>query len=144
MMMSITEKIKKIIRTNQMGINQVLSLVCWSKAKRGERLFSMQIISQEKDLAVGISGFEGVGPEWLLPKKKESLFTFLEESKIWRGREGNWSTGACLLYYLSFFLNFLSFLLCFLSYLFSLFFLLQRKKWSVFLSFFQGTARALL
>ena len=28
----------------------------------------MQIISQEKDPAVGINGFEGVGPEWLLPK----------------------------------------------------------------------------
>ena len=34
----------------------------------------MQIIPQEKDPAVGINGFEGVGPEWLLPQKKESLF----------------------------------------------------------------------
>ena len=35
----------------------------------------MQIIIQEKDPAVEINGFEGVGPEWLLPKKKVSLFT---------------------------------------------------------------------
>ena len=35
----------------------------------------MQIISQEKDPAVGINGFEGVVLEWLLPKKKKSLFT---------------------------------------------------------------------
>ena len=36
----------------------------------------MQIIPQEKDPAMGINGFEGVGPEWLLPQKKESLFAF--------------------------------------------------------------------
>ena len=28
----------------------------------------MQIIPQERDPTVGINGFEGVGPEWLLPK----------------------------------------------------------------------------
>ena len=35
MIMLITEKVKKIIQTNQMGINQILSLVCRSKAKEG-------------------------------------------------------------------------------------------------------------
>ena len=35
MIMSITEKVKKIIRAKQMSINQVLNLVCQSKAKEG-------------------------------------------------------------------------------------------------------------
>ena len=35
MIMSITEKVKKIIRAKQMCINQVLSLVCRNKAKEG-------------------------------------------------------------------------------------------------------------
>ena len=35
MIMSITEKVKKIIQAKQMGINQVLSLVCRNKAKEG-------------------------------------------------------------------------------------------------------------
>ena len=42
----------------------------------------MQIIPQEKDPAVGINGFEGVGPEWLLPKKERVLVCVLEEGKI--------------------------------------------------------------
>ena len=43
----------------------------------------MQIISQEKDPVVGINGFEGVEPEWLLPKKKkESLFTFWKKVRF--------------------------------------------------------------
>ena len=42
----------------------------------------MQIISQEKDPAVEINGFERVGPEWLLPKKERVLVYVLEESKI--------------------------------------------------------------
>ena len=42
----------------------------------------MQIISQEEDPAVGINGFEGVGTEWLLPKKERVLVYVLEESKI--------------------------------------------------------------
>ena len=42
----------------------------------------MQIIPQEKDPVVGINGFEGVGPEWLLPKKKKSLFAFWEKVKF--------------------------------------------------------------
>ena len=42
----------------------------------------MQIISQEKDSAMGINGIEGVGPEWLLPRKKESLFMFWEKVRF--------------------------------------------------------------
>ena len=45
----------------------------------------MQIISQEKDPVVGISGFEGVGPEWLLPKKKESLFVLWKKVRFEEG-----------------------------------------------------------
>ena len=42
----------------------------------------MQIIPQEKDPAVGINSFEGVGPEWLLPQKKESLFAFWKKVRF--------------------------------------------------------------
>ena len=104
-----------------MGINQVLSLVRRSKTKDGRTSPLNANNLPGKDPAMGINGFEGVGPEWLLPKR--NVCYVLEESRIWRGRERNRPTGACPLYYLSFFLNFLSSFLCFLSYLF-LFFLL--------------------
>ena len=42
----------------------------------------MQIIPQEKDPAVGINGFEGVGPKRLLPQKKESLFAFWKKVRF--------------------------------------------------------------
>ena len=42
----------------------------------------MQLIPQEKDPTVGINGFEGVGPEWLLPQKKESLFVFWKKVRF--------------------------------------------------------------
>ena len=78
----------------------------------------MQIISPlnannlpGKDPAVGINGFEGVGPEWLMPKRNP--YYILKESRIWRGKKGNRPTGACPLHNLSFFLNFLSSFLCF-------------------------------
>lgn len=75
----------------------------------------MQIILQEKDPAVGINGYKGVGSEWLLPKMNPCYV--LEESRIWRGRKGNRPTGACLLYYLSFFssISFLPFFFFFYS-----------------------------
>ena len=47
----------------------------------------MQIIPQEKDPAVGINGFEGVGPEWLLPQKKESLFVFWKKVRFEGGEK---------------------------------------------------------
>ena len=78
--------------------------------------------------------------------QKGVLVYVLEESKIWRGREGNRSTGACPLYYLSFFLNFLSFLLCFLSYLFSLLFTLfffSLRKMLCFSIIFSGHGKGL-
>ena len=105
-----------------MGIYQVLSLVRRSKAKEGRTppLNANNLLG--KDPAVGINGFEGVGPEWLLPERNPCYI--LEESRIWRRRKGNRPTGACPLNYLSFFLNLLSFLLCFLSYLFSFLFTL--------------------
>ena len=40
----------------------------------------MQIIPQEKDPAMGINGFEGVGPEWLLPQRKSPCLRF--EKKV--------------------------------------------------------------
>ena len=124
MVMSITEKVKKIIRANQMGINQVLSLVCRSKAKEGRTsLLSANNLLGKKILSWGLMALRELDLNGYCPKKGVLVYV-LEESKIWRGREGNRSTSACPLYYLSFFLNFLSFLLCFLSYLFSLLFIL--------------------
>ena len=81
MIMSITEKVKKIIRTNQMGINQVLSLVCRSKVKEERTPLLNANNLPGKDSAVGINGFEGVGPECLLPKKGVLVYV-LEKSKI--------------------------------------------------------------
>ena len=102
---------------------------------------------------MGINGFEGVGPEWLLPQKKESLFAFWKKVRFEGGeRETNllvhahWTN-----FFFFFFLSFLSFLLCFLSYLFFLFFLLcfffsLRKIYPVFLrssSTFTGHGKGL-
>ena len=52
-----------------MGINQVLSLVCRSKAKEGRTPPLNANNLPGKDPAVGINSFEGVGSEWLLPKR---------------------------------------------------------------------------
>ena len=75
-----------------MGINQILSLVCRSKAKEGRTPLLNANNPPGKDPAVEINGFEGVRPEWLLPKKgvrpdwllpkKGVLVYVLEESKI--------------------------------------------------------------
>ena len=83
----------------------------------------MQIISQEKDPAVGINGFEGVGPEWLLPKK-ESLFTFWKRARFEGGeRETDLPVHAhcitspsSLIFSLFFSVFFLIFFLCFSFY----------------------------
>ena len=45
------------------------------ETKEEERFLSMQLISHEKDLAVGINGFEGTGPKQSMPKQK-SFFLF--------------------------------------------------------------------
>ena len=42
----------------------------------------MQIIPQEKDLAMGINDFEGVGPEWLLPQRKSPCLRFWKKVRF--------------------------------------------------------------
>ena len=63
-----------------MGINQVLSLVRRNKTKerRTPPLNANNFL--EKDPAIGINGFEGVGLEWLLPKRNPCYD--LEEIRI--------------------------------------------------------------
>ena len=63
-----------------MGIKSSLSLVRKSKTKEGRtpRLNANNLPG--KDHAVGINGFEEVGPEWLMPKR--NLCYVLEESRI--------------------------------------------------------------
>ena len=63
-----------------MGIKSSLSLVRRSKTKEGRTppLNANNLLGI--DPAVGINGFEGVEPEWLMPKK--SLCYVLEESRI--------------------------------------------------------------
>ena len=102
-----------------MSINQVLSLVRQSKAKEGRTPPLNANNFPGKNPAVGINGFEGVEPEWLLPKRNPCYV--LEESKIWRERKGNRPTGACPLYYFSLFLNFLSFFSVFFLFFYSVF-----------------------
>ena len=81
MIMSFTKKVKKIIQTNLLGINQVLSLVYRSKAKEGRTPLLNVNNLPGKDPTVEINNFEGVEPEWLLPKKGVIVYV-LEESKI--------------------------------------------------------------
>ena len=55
------EKRKEEINLSQSSLQD-------SKLDKEEHLFSMQLISQEKNLATEINHFEGSGPEWLVPK----------------------------------------------------------------------------
>ena len=88
-MISITEEMKRIIPVNLNGYKLSFKFSLPQQSQSGENA-SMQIISQEKDPAVGINGFEGVGPEWLLPQKKESLFAFWKKVRFEGGeRETN-------------------------------------------------------
>ena len=73
---------KRIILANLNGhkLSFLLKLSTAARPKRKERFFSTQITPQEKDPAVGINGFKGVGPEWLLFQKKDGLcLRFLKE-----------------------------------------------------------------
>ena len=80
----------------------------------------MQIIPQEKDLAMGINGFEGVGPEWLLPQKKESLFAFWKKVRFEGGeRETDLLVHAHWTNSLFFLVSFLFFSVFFLALFFS-------------------------
>ena len=63
-----------------MGMNQVLNLVCGGKAKVGRTPLLNANNFPGKDPVVGINDFEGVGPEWLLPKRSPCYV--LEESRI--------------------------------------------------------------
>ena len=44
------------------------------ETKEEERFLSLQLIPQEKDLVVGINGFEETGPEYLMPRQKSFFF----------------------------------------------------------------------
>ena len=59
--------------------SQIWSTGVEKKTKEEERFLSMQLISQEKDPAVGINGFEGIRPEQLMPRQKNFLFLFRRE-----------------------------------------------------------------
>ena len=63
-----------------MGIKSSLSLVRKSKTKEGRTPPLNANNLPGKDPAVGINGFEEVGPEWLMPKRNHCYV--LEESKI--------------------------------------------------------------
>ena len=65
-----------------MDINQVLNLVYRSNANEGRTPLLNANNPSGKDPAMGINGFEGVGPEWLLPQKKESLFAFWKKVRF--------------------------------------------------------------
>ena len=94
---------------------------------------------------MGINGFEGVGPEWLLLEKKESLFMFWKKARFEGGeRETDLLVHAyCItspssLIFSLFFSVFLSYLF---FLLFTLFSFLLRKKCSVFRSPFSGHSK---
>ena len=63
------------------------------KPEREERLFSMQLISQENP-ATEINRFDKNGPEWLVPGGTPFAFGIGQDFKRERGK---WPIGACLL-----------------------------------------------
>ena len=69
-----------------MGINQILSLVCQSKAKEGRTPLLNANNLPGKDSAVGINGFKGVGPKWLLLKRSPCYV--LEREQDLKGERG--------------------------------------------------------
>ena len=74
----------KVKRKEEINLNQ--SSLRDSKPEREEHLFSMQLISQERNLVTEINHFEGSGPEWLVPKGT-LFFVFLAKGRIFeRGR----------------------------------------------------------
>ena len=86
---------------------------------------------------MGINGFEGVGAEWLLPQKKESLFAFWKNVRFEGGERetdllvhAHWTNS---LFFLSFLFFFFSvFFLIFFSFLLSLFFSFHLVKYTLF------------
>ena len=65
-------------------INLSKSSLRYLKSKRKEHLFSMQLISQEKNPATEINHFKGSGPEWLVPRGTP-FFTFGRGQDFWEG-----------------------------------------------------------
>ena len=148
------EKMKRIILANLNGhkLSFLLKLSAAARPKRKERLFSTQITPQEKDPAVGINGFEGVGPKWLLFQKKDGhCLRFLKEIGFEGGeRETDLWVHALFeiapVFFFSVFLSFLSiFFLIFFLLALALFLSFTSKTCFVFYPrFLQGTAKAFL
>ena len=92
-----------------------------SKIEREEHLFSMQLISQERNPATKINHFEGSGPEWLVPKGNPFL-CFWQRAGFWEGERKitYWYMPAELTLFFSF-LFFLCFSVFSLIFLFSFF-----------------------
>ena len=92
-----------------------------SKIEREEHLFSMQLISQERNPATEINHFEGSGPEWLVPKGNPFL-CFWQRAGFWEGEReiAYWYMPAELTPFFSF-LFFLCFSVLSLIFLFSFF-----------------------
>ena len=59
---SIKEKRKEEINLSKSSLQD-------PKPEREEHLFSMQLISQEKNPTTEINHFEGSGPKWLVPRE---------------------------------------------------------------------------
>ena len=103
-------------------INLSKSSLRYLKPKREEHLFSMQLISQEKNPATEINHFKGSGPEWLVPRGTP-FFTFGRGQDFWEGEREitYWCMPAKLTLSVFFFLSLFSvFLLS--SFSFSFFF----------------------
>ena len=112
---------KRIIlaNLNWHKLSFLLKLSAATRPKMKERLFSTQITPQEKDLAVGINGFEGVGPLWLLFQKKDGpCLHFLKEIGF-EGGERETDLWVHALFEIALvFLSFPFFLFSFLSFFF--------------------------
>ena len=102
-------------------INLSKSSLWYLKPKREEHLFSMQLISQEKNPATEINHFKGSGPEWLVPRGTP-FFTFGRGQDFWKGEREitYWCMPAKLTLSVFFFLSLFSvFPLIFLFFFFS-------------------------
>ena len=113
---------KRIIlaNLNWHKLSFLLKLSTAARPKRKERLFSTQITLQEKDPVVGINGFEGVEPEWLLFQKKDGpCLRFLKEIEFEGGERETDLWVHALFEIAPVFLSFPFFSFYFLSCLFS-------------------------
>ena len=108
-----------------MGIKSSLSLIRRNKTKEGRTPPLNANNLPEKDPAMGINGFEGAGPEWLMPKRNPCyVFEREQDLKKERGKLTYW----CMPIVLSFFFplfSLLSFSFLSLVFFYSAFFLLR-------------------